>query len=525
MSETPSRIAFVGGRVWTAGYAEARELDVLVEGDRIAEVAAPGTLDTAGAEIQDVSGKLLTPGFQDAHLHMYSGGADLLGCDLARLETADEVYAKIKAYADANPDLEWIIGGGWNRVVFPYPEGPTKEALDAIVPDRPVVMSPFDRHGMWVNSAAMAVAGIDASTPDPELGHFRRNEDGSLRGMLEEGGMAPVAEKMPEITRADIRAAILRAQEYVASFGITSVQDALVGSGLGMSDPFDAYEELVAGDELSVRITTALWWEPTRGVEQVADLLERRARLEAAAGPDRVVADMVKIMVDGSDTTFIQQDELRAAILAADAAGFNMHFHSYADVSTTWILDGIEEAIRVNGPRRRRNHIAHLFVVAPHDYARFGELGVSANVQGLWAGSSVPHDHIHPSATPDPVAHEYPFGRMHAAGTPLAAGSDWPVTTPDPFLAARTAAGDYPVSDGYKEMSPTDRLDPVAMLTAFTTGSAYVNGRADRTGRVAPGFLADLAILDRDVIGDPAALAEVAVDETWIGGRRVFRRG
>lgn len=263
------------------------------------------------------------------------------------------------------------------------------------------------------------------------------------------------------------------------------------------------------------------------GIFDLPDGPERVIHRDADGAPSGVVtvADMVKIMVDGSDTTFIQQDELRAAILAADAAGFNMHFHSYADVSTTWILDGIEEAIRVNGPRRRRNHIAHLFVVAPHDYARFGELGVSANVQGLWAGSSVPHDHIHPSATPDPVAHEYPFGRMHAAGTPLAAGSDWPVTTPDPFLAARTAAGDYPVSDGYKEMSPTDRLDPVAMLTAFTTGSAYVNGRADRTGRVAPGFLADLAILDRDVIGDPAALAEVAVDETWIGGRRVFRRG
>jgi predicted amidohydrolase YtcJ len=218
---------------------------------------------------------------------------------------------------------------------------------------------------------------------------------------------------------------------------------------------------------------------------------------------------------------FMDAEAIRAATVALDRLGFSCHYHSYGDGTTRWILDAIEAAVCENGPWDRRHHVAHLFVVAEDDFARFAQLGVTANVQGFWAGSFVPHDHLHQSTVTDhPESLEYPFGRLQAAGARLAAGSDWPVTTPDPLVCARTATGRYLDPQGRRELTDVDRLDLGAMLTAYTTGSAYVNGRGRSTGRIARGFLADLVILDRDVFEDGDAL----VEQTWIGGVREYAR-
>jgi predicted amidohydrolase YtcJ len=372
--------------VWTAGYRGSRPLDVLVEDDRIAEVASAGTLNTDGAEVHDLDGRLLTPGFQDAHIHLGIGGSDLLTCNLADLETPEQI-----------------------------------------------------------------------------------------------------------------------------------------GTGLGLSDHLEAYGELLKNGDLRLRLTTALWWDQKRGLEQIPEIQARREELENIAGPDRVIADTVKVMVDGADVLFMDADKIRDATVALDRLGFTVHYHSYGDASTRWILDAIETAIRENGPRVRRHHIAHLFVVAEEEFARFAQLGVTANVQGFWAGSSVPHDHIHDSTSTDHgESLEYPFGRLQAAGALLAGGSDWPVTTPDPLVCARTAHGDYIDPDLRKDLTELDRLDPVAMLTAYTAGSAFVNGRGATTGRIAEGFLADLVVLDRDVFASDDALRHASVSEVWIGGQRLF---
>jgi hypothetical protein len=274
-----------------------------------------------------------------------------------------------------------------------------------------------------------------------------------------------------------------------------------------------------------LRLTTALWWDPERGVDQIPEIQARREYLERIAGPERVVADTVKIMVDGSDVLFMNAGSIREATVALDRLGFSVHYHSYGDATTRWILDAIEVAIAENGPKRRRHHIAHLFVVSEEDFARFGQLGVAANVQGFWAGSPIPHDHIHLSTGTDHAERlEYPFGRIAAAGARLAAGSDWPVTTPDPLLCARTAAGKYIDAQLRKDVAEHDRLDLLTMLTAYTAGSAFVNGREHSTGRIAPGFLADLALIDRDVLEGDDGLHEASVDEVWIGGQREHQR-
>lgn len=518
------RTAFVGGRVWTAGFAGSRPLDVMIENERIVAVNPAGGLDLWGAESVDVSGRLLVPGFQDAHIHLGTGGQDLLTCDLTGLTTPDEVYGAIAAYADANPDLPWIVGGGWDRSVFPYPAGPHRDALDRIVGGRPAAISPFDRHGLWVSTAALDAAGITDDSPDPHDGVFRRGEDGRLSGMLEEGAMALLRRAIPELSVPQREAAILRAQEHVLALGVTSVQDALVGTGLGMFDQYDAYRNLVAGGKLSLRLTTALWWDASRGLAQIPELVARREEL-TALGSDRVVADTVKIMVDGADVVFMDAPALREATIALDALGFTVHYHSYGDATTHSVLDAVEAAIAVNGPRHRRHHIAHLFFVAEEDFGRFARLGVTANIQGLWAGSAVPHDHLQGSTmTLDPQTREYPFGRLVAAGARLAGGSDWPVTSADPLLAVQAATGLLTESGERDPLQEHDRLDTAAMLGAYTSGSAFVNGRADRTGRIAVGYLADLAVLTRDVLAGADELKGAEVEQTWIGGVCFYRR-
>lgn len=525
MSEhSPTRVAFVGGRVWTVGYATTRELDVLIEGGQIVDVASAGNLQLDGADVIELGGRTLTPGFQDAHIHMALGGLNLAGCDMSDARSAEEVISRLTEHVAQNPDLPWITGSGWYRELFPYPEGPTKEMLDAIVSDRPAFITPFDMHGVWVNSKALEMAGIDASSPDPETGYFRRDADGNLTGMLEEGASELIRAIMPKTTHEDLVAALLRAQDHAMALGITSVQDAAVGTAFGMPDSLEAYADAISAGSFKMRLTAALWWDPQRGVEQIPELVARRTRLESVAGPDRVRADTVKVMVDGLDHVFLNADHIRELTVALDAEGFALHYHSYGDGATHWILDGIEEAIRVNGPRVRRHHIAHLFVVAGEDLARFAELGVTANVQGAWSGSSVPHDHmIDSTIIEDPGNHEYPFGRLQALGARLAGGSDWPVTTADP-LQAIAAAADELREPGIREaIDPRDRLDALSMFTAYTTGTAHVNGRASTVGRIAPGYAADFAIIDRDIF-EPNVLAGALVDEVWIAGERTYSR-
>lgn len=527
---THAPVALLGGHVWTAGYETPRELDLLIADGTISAVAERGELelpaDASHLDVRDYTGRLILPGFQDAHLHASTGGLDLLTCDLSGCTSADEVATTVRDYAAAHPELPWVIGGGWNRELYPAPDGPHRDMLDAIVPGRPAALAPYDRHGLWLNSAALAAAGIDADTPDPVGGYYRRSADGTPTGMVEEAALLAVRAVMPPVGDHELREAILAAEAHLLRFGITSIQDALVGTGLGMLDQHGPYRDLVSRGMLTVRLTTALWWDPTRGVEQVAELVDRRRSLEAAAGPDRVIADTVKMMVDGTGVLFMTEEQIREAITALDAKGFSIHAHSYGDATTRWVLDGIAAARAVNGTPPRHHHIAHLFVVADADLARFAELGVTANVQGFWSGSPVPHEHLCDSTSiPDPQHHEYPFGQLLAAGAPLAAGSDWPVTTPDPLEAIRVAAGCHPDHGVTHQVLERNRLDVNAMLTAYTAGSAHVNGRGDTTGRITPGFAADLAVIDQTSLHDERALRSARVVETWVGGRQVYAAG
>ncbi|HEU5108726.1 MAG TPA: amidohydrolase family protein, partial [Micromonosporaceae bacterium] len=252
-------LLFVGGNVFTGHGRRSRPAALAVRDGRIVAIGARADARAAagpGAEVVDLAGGLLTPGFQDAHVHPVAAGRKLLQCDLDGLETGAECVAAVERYAADNPDLEWITGGGWSMRLFPG-GSPTRDLLDAVVPDRPVFLPNRDCHGAWVNGRALALAGVDRHTPDPPDGRIERDATGEPTGMLHEGATDLVGRLIPAATPAELDAALLAGQAYLFSLGITAWQDAIVGDYIGMDDNYAAYRRAAASGALRARVVGA----------------------------------------------------------------------------------------------------------------------------------------------------------------------------------------------------------------------------------------------------------------------------
>ncbi|WP_369230136.1 amidohydrolase [Streptomyces sp. R21] len=535
-------LLFTGGPVLTPEGPRASA--VAVTGERITAVGGAEVLELRGprTEVVDLAGRLLLPGFQDAHVHPLPAGLELTQCDLTGTKTAAETLAAVRAYADAHPEREWITGGGWSMEAF---EGgtPTKELLDAVVPDRPVYLPNRDHHGAWVNSRALALAGITRDTPDPADGRIDRDASGEPSGSLQEGAMQLVGRLTPPATPADRLAALLHAQSRLHALGITAWQDALVGDFLGMEDPSGAYLTAARDGSLTARVVGALWWDRERGPEQIPELVERRA----ASSHGRFRAGSVKLMLDGvaetgtaalldpyldrcgcatanRGTSFLDADQLPKYVTELDALGFQCHFHALGDRAVRDALDAVEAARAANGPSDTRPHLAHLQVVHPADVPRFARLGATANIQPLWAAHEPQMDELTiPFLGPERAAWQYPFGALLRSGARLAAGSDWPVSSPDPLQGIHVAVNRVaPDVDDTPVFLPAERIGLAEALVAYTAGSAYVN-HLDDTGEVRVGALADLVVLDRDPFdGAAEAIGDTRVAQTYVGGARVY---
>ncbi|WP_043464330.1 amidohydrolase [Kitasatospora sp. MBT66] len=540
---TKADLVFTRGPVHTGDAARTRATGLAVTGGRITAVGHDEVRDLIGpdTEVVDLSGKLLLPGFQDAHIHAVFGGTELAVCDLTGTVGVADYLERIRAYADANPEQEWITGSGWSMESF---EGglPTRQLLDSAVPDRPVYLTNRDHHGAWANTRALELAGVDRDTPDPADGRIEREADGTPSGVLQEGATGLVARLVPPITAADRLEGLLRAQRLLHSLGITGWQDALLGEFNGQPDPSDAYLAAARSGALTARVNGALWWERERGAEQIAELVERRA--ESAHG--RFRAGSVKIMQDGiaenftaamtspyldgcgcatanSGLSFVDPLALREYVTALDALDFQVHFHALGDRAVREALDAVEAARAANGRRDTRHHLAHLQVVHPDDLPRFARLGAIANIQPLWAAHEPQMDELTiPFLGPERAAWQYPFGALLRAGATLAAGSDWPVSSPDPLAGLHVAVNRRePEAEDDRVFLPEQRLDLASAIAAYTAGTAHVNGHDD-AGVLAPGLLADLVVLDRDILtGPPEEIASARVLRTYVGGELV----
>ena len=545
-------LLFDNGCVFTGdGAAPTRDAVAVVDG-RIAAVGAHAR-ELAGPHTEhvDLAGKLLVPGFQDSHIHAIFGGLEAGRCELSALSTAAEYLEAIGAYARANPEQEWITGGGWSLDAFPNGL-PTAAALDGVVPDRPVFLPNRDHHGAWVNSRALELAGITRETPDPADGRIERDAHGEPTGMLQEGALGLVESLLPHISDEEMDAALDRAQTLLHSLGITAWQDALVGSGLGQPDNFGVYLRAAGSGRLTARVRGALWWERDRGATQIEAFIERR-RLGRAEGDGRFDPGSVKIMQDGiiengtaaltspyvtpcgcggpvggssgtnSGLSFIDPELLRGYVTRLDRERFQVHFHALGDRAVREALDALEAARKSNGESALRHHLAHLQVVHPEDVPRFAALNAIANIQPLWACHEPQMDELAiPVLGPERSDWQYPFKGLLASGARLAAGSDWPVSSPDPIQGIHVAVNRVtPGRDG-APLTPDQRLSLGEALSAYTAGTAYVN-HLDETGRIAPGMLADLAVLDRDPFAGPAeAIHETRAAATYVGGALVY---
>jgi predicted amidohydrolase YtcJ len=521
-----------GGRVFTAEPSRLFVEAVAVVGDRIAAVGSEAA-EASALKVIDLDGALATPGFIDAHVHPASSGLDKLRCHFDDADDAASALEAVASYAADNPDLPWIIGAGWPQSWFAN-GCPSKELLDRVVSDRPVLLTNTDGHGAWANSKALAIAGIDAGTPDPPDGRIERLSDGSLQGTLHEGAIRLVERYAPEDTIDDLTAGLARGQEELLSYGITGWQDAIV-----TEDIQSAYIRLADEGRLKGRVVGALWWDRNRGLEQVDELLARRERWAPGFRPiavklmlDGVVENFTASMLapyldemgrvtDNRGIDFVDPEQLGEVVTTLDGHGFQCHFHAIGDRAVRNALDAVELARERNGSSTHRHHIAHIQVIHPDDIGRFAALDVVANAQPLWAH----HDEYQTELTkpflgPERSGWQYPFRSLFEGGGLMGMGSDWGVSTANVMEEIHVAVT-RKWGDDEEPLVPDQALDPIAALTAFTAGSAYINHAETETGTVSVGKLADLAVLDRDPLQE-GQFREVKVRSTVVGGEIVY---
>ncbi|MCZ2849840.1 amidohydrolase [Modestobacter sp. VKM Ac-2978] len=537
---------FHGGAVHPMDGTEAvselavRDGRIVAVGERVRDLVGPET------HIADLQGGALLPGFQDAHVHAVAGGLQRLGCDLSGVHHRADYRRLVAEHGDRHRDDPWLEGSGWYGDVFPG-GFPHRDDLDDLVPDRPVVLTSHDCHGVWVNSAALRRAGITATTPDPEGGRIQRDPDGEPTGLLLESAAGLVTRLLPPPDSARLRAALLAGQRYLHELGITAWQDAAVGDADLFVDSFDAYLAAARSGELTARVTGALWWRREDGLDQLEHLRGRRRR--ASAGRFRATA--VKIMQDGVcenhtaallspyagmdgevGMSFIPPESLRAAVASLVAEEFDLHMHAVGDRAVRECLDALEAAGPESTGRDPRHQIAHIDLIDRQDMTRMRRLGVIANIQPLWAREDkVLVETKLPYLTPDQRSRHFAFGSLAQAGVSLAMGSDWPVSSPDPLWGIHVAVNrtappaDVHADDDHARNVPLLAGEAVGVRAAvhgYTAGAARANRTDQETGTLTVGKAADLVLLDGDPFAvDPGELSSLRVRATFVDGAPV----
>ena len=515
VAQVPADAVFWNGPIYTQQKNGYKVEALAIQGEHIVFV---GTKTQAKAwvgpntHIVDLKGKALLPGLTDAHVHPVTGGISLAECDLTGLEQGDTILARLSDFAQKHPEKLWIRGESLWLPVFNN-GNPHKSLLDRIIPDRPVFISTADGHSAWVNSKALALAGVTSATPDPEHGRIERDAvTGEPTGTLREDAMDLVAKFIPPYTDKDRVEGLRRALRMANSLGITTLVEASASREIA-----EAYLALEASGELTAHVNVSLYGDVSKGTEGAKAVIalnesfKNRGR-EIRFGQVKLFMDGV---VEGKTAAMLEDyhhdhhagianahpDTAKAMVQALDRAGLQIHIHAIGDRGIRMSLDALEAARRQNGIRDARHHIAHLHVVHPDDIKRFRSLGVTANFQALWATLEDTYmtDLNFPYLGKKRSEWQYPIGTMAKSGAQLAFGSDWPVSTMNPFMAAQVAITRRgPDATPRKAWTPQHLTDIQTVLRGYTYGGARLTFREASTGTLEVGKLADLIVLDRD---------------------------
>ena len=527
-------LIITNARIWTVDKARPQAESLAVLRERIVAVGSAAEVDAwhgPQTRIIDAQGKLLLPGFNDAHVHFADGGDHLQAVQLKETSSPEEFTRRIAARAKTTPKGEWITGGDWDEQRWSPPNLPTKELVDPVTPNTPVWVNRYDGHESLANSVTLRLAGITAKTPDPAGGQIVRDAQGNPTGVLRDAAQDLVEKVRPPMSHEHRMRAVRRALEHAASLGVTSVQD---------MNPLYADVEAYAELEQQGALTTRIYVAPLEtGWKDQAKI-----GIRSAFGSPFLRMGAVKGYADGSlgsETAYffdpyadapnskgLLSDEMhppsamRQRLLGADAAHLQLCVHAIGDQAISMVLDMFEQIQKANGVRDRRWRIEHSQHMAAKDFVRYARLGVIASVQpyhaiddGRWAEKRI---------GPERVKRTYAFRTFLSNGVKLAFGTDWSVAPLSPawsiYAAVTRATLDGKNPGGWL---PEQKLTVAEAVEAYTMGSAYAEFQEKEKGSITPGKLADFVVLSDDIFSiPPASIKDVKVEATFVGGKLVY---
>lgn len=537
----PVDLIVVNGKVFTGDAGEFAEA-VAVTGNKVVRVGSNTEvrrLRRAQTVVVDAKGGAVVPGFNDSHAHVINGGLSLDQVSLSDAQTLDDIKDTIRVWAEAHPERAWITGRGWYYQPF-NGAMPTRQMLDALVPDRPAYLVAYDGHTGWANSKALEAAGIDRRTKNPANGVIVKDpRTGEPTGALKEAAMALVSAVAPKPSEEDRMAAIRAAIDEAHRVGITSVQDAG-----GTAEDLELFDRLRKRNELTLRIYQALRADATLTDAGLAELEAVRTRF---ADDPLLKTGAVKLIADGvieSHTAAMlepyanrpakgaarfTQAELNRVVGVLDKSGWQVMTHAIGDAAVRMTLDAYAAAATANpAPERGRRHrVEHIETIDPADVPRFGKLGVIAGMQPVHATPSpTPGDVWSTNIGADRAGRGWLWASIAKAGGRLAFGSDWPVMTLNPLEGIRVAVS-RTTQDGLPTGGwiPAERLTMAQAINAYTRDGAWASFDEQRKGLLAKDMLADIVILTDDVFSGPASrLTTTEVAVTIADGKVVYRR-
>ena len=529
------------GEVYTVDADRPWAEAVAVKDGKIVYVGSnAGVIKHGGPNTRVVilDGKMVLPGFQDAHVHPIEAGMAYLGCSLHDGKSVEEYVHIVEECAKQSSEATFIDGGGWTMDLFE--DGlPDKRLLDG-----PVILKSASGHQLWVNSKTLEIAGIDAETPNPPRGRIDRYKNSrEPSGSLQENSAMNLAfNTRPAYSASQMQAALKFGQHYLNQYGVTTVQDALLkldGNEAYVGGP--TYMEMDQAGDLTIRVVGALVWNTELGMEQLSRITDAREQFKTPL----FSAPSVKIWLDGvmevhtaallvpysdredgySGELLIKPEQLDTVVSQLDALGFQIHFHAIGDAAVRQSLDSLELARQVNGVRDSRHHMSHIRLFDPTDIPRLESLNVVANFQPYWAWA----DKFITELTIPKLGAErskwlYPIKSVLDTGAVVAFGSDWFVTSGNPLLGIETAVTRRDpltnISDPFLE---SERISLADAIEAYTINSAYVNFIDDETGSIEKGKVADLIVLDKNLFElAPNEISDAQVLLTLLEGKPVY---
>lgn len=533
------------GKIYTADSDRSIKQAIAFSGNTILAVGNDRDMEKLigpATNVVDLGGKLVLPGLIDTHIHPIIGAVNGAKCSLAgmkaTIETLKPVIQDCLAKDEGGAD-EWFEAAQLDNYGFQA----TAKDLDTIEAKRPIALEGNDGHTVWVNSRGLELLGVTAETPDPRGGKIERDASGGPTGSFADSAAIFVADKIPAPSVEEQAALTAAELKKMSAIGITSLMDAFV-------TPTEAkvWRLLYDSGELPMRVRMAIYVaDPSDDSDEaVAGLVQ--ASKEGDVDPDFLRSGLVKVFADGVMEYPAQTAALLSPYLDADgkptdkkgelyfdpqrfarlvrkldAAGLAVHIHAIGDCAVHASLDAFAAARNANGDKDNRHQIAHLQLVDPADFPRFKELGVLADMQLEWAKREpATEGPIEPYLGPDRYRYLYPAGSLHEAGATIIGGSDWDVSSYNPFRAFQTAvtrAG----GKGQKPLNIDERIPLTTAIDAYTINAAYAMKQDKTTGSLEPGKRADLVVLDRDILSvDPNTIQDTKVLATYLDGRLVY---